>query len=215
MSTTSDKFIEWVDALPPTWGANRLGSIATVKARLGWKGLKAEEYVDEGYIFLSTPNLKGEEIDFENVNYITKERYEESPEIMLRVGWLCGTGSLLMRPEQRVLNSKYLVTLFQLKRLKEALTLQSVGSTMDNLNTGILSRIGLPLPSLEEQSEILEFIEAESTKTERLLSAYTRQLELLTEYRAALIHESVTGQRAVPAIWLAEKPVGRYAALET
>lgn len=215
MSTTSDKFIEWVDALPPTWGANRLGSIATVKARLGWKGLKAEEYVDEGYIFLSTPNLKGEEIDFENVNYITKERYEESPEIMLRVGWLCGTGSLLMRPEQRVLNSKYLVTLFQLKRLKEALTLQSVGSTMDNLNTGILSRIGLPLPSLEEQSEILEFIEAESTKTERLLSAYTRQLELLTEYRSALIHESVTGQRAVPAIWLAEKPVGRYAALET
>lgn len=215
MSTTSDKFIEWVDALPPTWGANRLGSIATVKARLGWKGLKAEEYVDEGYIFLSTPNLKGEEIDFENVNYITKERYEESPEIMLRVGWLCGTGSLLMRPEQRVLNSKYLVTLFQLKRLKEALTLQSVGSTMDNLNTGILSRIGLPLPSLEEQSEILEFIEAESTKTERLLSAYTRQLELLTEYRAALIHESVTGQRAVSAIWLAEKPVGRYAALET
>lgn len=120
-----------------------------------------------------------------------------------------------MRPEQRVLNSKYLVTLFQLKRLKEALTLQSVGSTMDNLNTGILSRIGLPLPSLEEQSEILEFIEAESTKTERLLSAYTRQLELLTEYRAALIHESVTGQRAVPAIWLAEKPAGRYAALET
>ena len=56
-----------------------------------------------------------------------------------------------------------------------------------------------PLPPLEEQREILEFIEAESAKIDRILSAYTRQLELLMEYRAALIHESVTGQRAVSA----------------
>src|ERR1700682_1776015 len=86
MSVTPNRFIEWVDTLPPSWSAKRLGSIATIKARLGWKGLKADEYIDQGYIFLSTPNLKGEDIDFENVNYITKERYEESPEIMLREG---------------------------------------------------------------------------------------------------------------------------------
>ena len=81
-----ERFIDWIDVLPPTWNAKRLGSLAKVKARLGWKGLKAEEYVDAGYIFLSTPNLKGDDIDFENVNFITKERYEESPEIMLREG---------------------------------------------------------------------------------------------------------------------------------
>ncbi len=34
--------------------------------------------------FLATPNIKNNEIDFLNVNYLTKERYEESPEIMLR-----------------------------------------------------------------------------------------------------------------------------------
>jgi type I restriction enzyme S subunit len=48
--------------------------------------LKADEYVDQGFIFLATPNIKGNEIDFENVNYITEERYKESPEIMLEVG---------------------------------------------------------------------------------------------------------------------------------
>ena len=54
-----------------------------------------------------------------------------------------------------------------------------------------------PLPPLDEQCEILEFIDAESAKTDRLLSAYARQIEMLGEYRAALIHEAVTGQKAV------------------
>jgi len=52
---------------------------------LGWKGLKAEEYVDDGFAFLSTPNIKGASIDFDNVNFINEYRYDESPEIKLRV----------------------------------------------------------------------------------------------------------------------------------
>ena len=79
-----DSGLPWLGEIPAHWEIKPLGTFASVKARLGWKGLKAEEYVDEGYIFLATPNLKGEEIDFDNVNYITKERYFESPEIMLR-----------------------------------------------------------------------------------------------------------------------------------
>ena len=41
-----------VPDLPYAWQVSRLGYQASVKARLGWKGLKAEEYVDDGYIFL-------------------------------------------------------------------------------------------------------------------------------------------------------------------
>jgi type I restriction enzyme S subunit len=72
--------------LPDNWELVRLADHTTVKARLGWKGLKAEEYVEDGYIFLATPNLKSHQIDFDNVNYITKWRYDESPEIQLHVG---------------------------------------------------------------------------------------------------------------------------------
>jgi restriction endonuclease S subunit len=51
------------------------------------------------------------------------------------------------------------------------------------------------VPPSAEQVEIVEFIRREETRFDRLLSAYARQLELLREYRAALIHECVTGQR--------------------
>jgi type I restriction enzyme, S subunit len=73
-------------SLPESWQVRCLGYEATVKARLGWRGLKAEEYVDDGYILLATPNIKARDIDFANVNFITHDRYLESPEIMLMEG---------------------------------------------------------------------------------------------------------------------------------
>ncbi len=58
--------------------------------------------------------------------------------------------------------------------------------------------IPIILPSLDEQHEVADFIFLESEKIDKIIFAYSRQLTLLTEYRAALIHECVTGKRAVP-----------------
>jgi type I restriction enzyme S subunit len=74
----------------------------------------------------------------------------------------------------------------------------AVGATIRGVNIRDLKRGKLAVPPLSEQKAIASFLDEEGNKTDRLLSAYTRQLELLTEYRAALIHECVTGQRAVP-----------------
>jgi type I restriction enzyme S subunit len=64
--------IEWLGDIPEHWEVKRLDFLASVKGRLGWKALTADEYVPEGFVFLSTPNIKGEEdIDFQNVNYIS------------------------------------------------------------------------------------------------------------------------------------------------
>jgi type I restriction enzyme S subunit len=47
--------------------------------------IKASEYVDNSeYGFLSTPNIKSENINYSGAYFITKKRYEESPEIMLK-----------------------------------------------------------------------------------------------------------------------------------
>ena len=81
-----DSGIDGLGQIPAHWEVKQIKYVAWVRARLGWKGLKAEEYVDEGYAFLATPNIKNKNIDFENVNFITQERYDESPEIKLANG---------------------------------------------------------------------------------------------------------------------------------
>lgn len=50
--------VKWLGEAPEHWEVKRLDHLSTVKARLGWKGLTADEYVSEGYIFLATPNIK-------------------------------------------------------------------------------------------------------------------------------------------------------------
>lgn len=78
--------IKWIGEIPEDWEITKFKYEIYTRGRLGWKGLTADEYVNEGKIFLATPNIKGSEIDFTNVNYITDERYQESPEIMLSEG---------------------------------------------------------------------------------------------------------------------------------
>lgn len=215
-----DSGLPWLGEIPENWEIKPLGTFASVKARLGWKGLKAEEYVDEGYIFLATPNLKGEEIDYDNVNYITKERYFESPEIMLREGDVLmvkdgatlGIVSLVKYlPAPATVNgssavircykncdSEFLCYWLRSNSVQKLIDMMKSGMGVPHLFQSDIRRFPTAIPPLNEQNEIVLFIKDEALKIDALCAAYSRQLTLLVEYRAALIHECVTGQRAVP-----------------
>lgn len=65
----------------------RLGDFLYIKGRIGWKGLKKNEYLPEsGFRIVNGETLTKAGIDWSKAGYITEERYLESPEIMLQVG---------------------------------------------------------------------------------------------------------------------------------
>lgn len=55
-----------------------------------------------------------------------------------------------------------------------------------------------PVPPLDEQQQIVEYISAETTKIDRLRTATENSIALLKERRAALIAAAVTGQLEIP-----------------
>ena len=208
--------IDWLDEVPEHWEVSKLGYKFSVKARLGWKGLKAEEYVDKGYIFLSTPNIKTEEIDFKNVNYINTERYFESPEIMLEVGdiLVVKDGSTLgiinlvkFLPSPATVNSSIAIlrakddldcnffyyfftssyTQNVIQRLKD-------GQGVPHLFQADLKKFNILFPSLKEQQDISSYLDRETAKIDKLLAAIKESIALLKERRSALITAAVTGQ---------------------
>ena len=75
--------------------------------------------------------------------------------------------------------------------------MQSVGSTMDNLNTDILGGCHVPMPSLEEQRTIVYHVDRETIKIDAIRAVTRRTITLLKERRAALISAAVTGQLEV------------------
>ncbi|MBB3329872.1 type I restriction enzyme S subunit [Halomonas campaniensis] len=56
------------------------------------------------------------------------------------------------------------------------------------------------LPPLDEQDRIVQHIDQESTRIDRAISLFQRQIERLKEYRATLIDSAVTGKIRVPGV---------------
>ena len=206
--------IQWITKVPVHWRVGNIGHECSVKARLGWKGLKAEEYVDEGYIFLATPNIKDKEIDFSQVNRITKERYDESPEIMLKNGDILvtkdgsttGTTNIVRSlPEPATVNSSiavlrtkgnvnsdYLYYFFVSDYTQNVITRMRGGMGVPHLFQADLRKFNLLIPPTNEQTQIAAFLDHETAKIDTLIEKQQQLIELLKEKRQAVISHAVT-----------------------
>lgn len=110
-------------------------------------------------------------------------------------GWICGTGSLRVRPTFGKVAVNYMHTVLQSRYAREWLNLFSVGATMANLNEGILGRLPVAVPpSVEEQVSLLALLEAQVIRLSRLEAKAIASIALLKERRSALITAAVTGQ---------------------
>lgn len=65
---------------------------------------------------------------------------------------------------------------------------------MEGLNMVSIGELQIPLPSHNEQQEILLFLNTETAKLDSLKLESERAIALLKERRAALISAAVTGQ---------------------
>jgi len=63
-----------------------------------------------------------------------------------------------------------------------------------NISQDEIKNTDFVFPPLNEQKQIVDFIEKETSKIETLISKYQKQIELMQEYRTALISQAVTGK---------------------
>ena len=104
-------------------------------------------------------------------------------------GWLCGTGSLIVRvvrdavPEfiQRILSSRQVIT---------AIENSSVGTTMTNLNQGVLRQLSLRLPEPSEQAAIASVL----SDMDAELTALEARRDKTRVLKQAMMQELLTGK---------------------
>ena len=149
-----------------------------IKGRIGWKGLKKGEYLKTGdYRIINGSNISNGVIDWSNCGYITKQRYFESPEIMLKKGDILITkdgtigkvaivnkleypstiasGLFILRnnaPEKW--NTLFLYYYLQTNRFKEFIHSRTEGSVIPHLYQKDFENLEIPYISLTEQYKI-------------------------------------------------------------
>lgn len=96
-------------------------------------------------------------------------------------GWLCGTGSFYLRLSHAI-SRRFMALVFRATTTRSYLVGKAVGTTMVNLNHGILNSLPIALPPLAEQHRIVAKVEelialCDQLKA-RLSDAQTTQLYL-------------------------------------
>jgi type I restriction enzyme, S subunit len=209
--------IAWVGDIPEQWEVRELGQIA-VSFRTGPFGssLHQSDYVEGGIPLVNPTHMRrGRIIEDQRctvstnvVRRLSSYQLDKHDLVFARrgelgrcalvrdreAGWLCGTGSIRVRVDYTAIDPEDLIETLQLGGISEFLSLFSVGATMESLNTGILKRIPVVLPPLEEQREILKRIRNDFAIADLATSQALREIGLLREYHARLVHEVITGK---------------------
>jgi len=208
--------VEWLGDVPEHWEVMSLGVAASVQTGPFGSQLHASEYVTGGTPVINPSHMREESIDADpkvsvrSVKAAELDRHKlfagdvvaarrgELGRCALVVngqeGWLCGTGSLRIRPRCEVLLPGYLVQVLSSFGVHETLTMSSIGATMDNLNASMMARLRIPMPPLQEQSAITEHIARKSLLIRSASLKAQREISLLREYRTRLIADVVTGK---------------------
>lgn len=212
-----DSGVDWLGEIPEHWQVSKLGYVArSLQTGPFGSQLHADEYVEDGTPLINPSDISNGKltgnptitVEEAVVARLSRHKLELGDIVIARrgemgraglvgkdnVGWLCGTGSLRARLKKDVINPKYLLYQFSMRGVSEYLSLQSVGSTMDNLNTSILGRLWVVVPPLHEQNDIISEVQKVSSRIEKMKNSVNSAILKLHEYRSALITNAVTGK---------------------
>lgn len=214
-----DSGVEWVSYIPVDWNTIKLKYCTYIRARLGWRALKADEYVESGFPFLSAFNIVNNALHFTNLNYINQFRYDESPEIQLKVGDVllvkdgagigkCAivenmpipstvNGSIAVISSTSFITPKYLYYYFLSAMFQQHIDLLKDGMGVPHLFQSDLKEIKIAFPSKDEQKEIADYLDAKCAEIDRLIAKKEQLVKELESYKKSLIYEVVTGKREV------------------
>ncbi|WP_429167745.1 restriction endonuclease subunit S [Aeromonas rivipollensis] len=108
-------------------------------------------------------------------------------------GWLCGTGSFVIKPSDRC-DARYLVRLLRSESCKNQLEKIAGGAVMPNLSNTDLSNFSIMLPPIDMQRSALDKIDTMAEETQRLESLYQRKIVALDELKQSLLQQAFSGQ---------------------
>ncbi|EOA2510139.1 restriction endonuclease subunit S [Campylobacter upsaliensis] len=219
VSTTAYKpsGIEYLGLIPHHWEAVKVKFTAYVKGRIGFHGLNSNEFrYDEGAYLVTGNDFDNNEVMWDKCRRVSEERFYEDPNIHLqnndllitKDGTIGKTAIVNNCPKQATLNSgiflvrtlkeicfvKYLFFIINSQYFKEFVNVKTSGSTIKHLYQSDFHDLKIPLPPLQEQKQIANFLDEKCEKINSVIEKTKKQIELVKEYKNTLINEAVCGR---------------------
>ncbi|MBR0518322.1 restriction endonuclease subunit S [bacterium] len=219
-----DSKIDWIGEIPDNWKISRLKYILSILTDYTANGSFADlaknvEYLDyKDYARLVRLTDLRENLENKGI-YVNKNSYEYlrksklfGKEILIAnvgayAGLFCempiikepatlGPNMFLLKTNNKMFQH-FLYYLGNAKFVIEQLHQKATSTAQPKLNKDDVKTIYIPLPPLEEQKAIADFLDSKCLKIDRLLELKKKQIENIKEYKKSLIYEYVTGKKEV------------------
>ena len=185
-----------------------------LKARIGWQGLKKDEYLDDGDYYLVTgTDFLDNKISWKNCHYVSQERYDQDKNIQLSTGDILITkdgsigktafvdildkpatlnsGIFLVRPKNDKIDTAYLYFVFKCEYFNKFLNDLTAGSTIVHLYQKDFVAFKYPLPKRKEQEQIAKAI----IDVDSMISSLEKLIEKKKAIKQGAMQELLTGKK--------------------
>ena len=157
----------------------------------------SKDFVDKGIPFINAGHIQNNDISFENMNYISKEKFNKlgSGKVKKNDILYCLRGSLgknaivnieegaiasslvILRSKTEDIDVNYLIKYLNSNYIKEQILKYNNGSSQPNLSAASVKNFNIYLPNYEKQKEISRILD----KAQQLIDKRKEQIEALDE----------------------------------
>ena len=209
-----DSGIEWLGDIPADWSVGRIKYNYYLKGRIGWQGLKADEFIDEGAFLVTGTDFMNGRVNWDTCYHITQERYNEAPEIHVQekdllitkdgtVGKVAYIDSkpeqvslnshlLIMRPLNEAYLNRFLFWVIQSPVFVKFFLLSQNGTVMASLSQEKISNFSFAFPPLDEQQRIVDFLDSECARIDSIVEKTRASIEEYKKLKQSIITQAVT-----------------------
>lgn len=203
--------IEYLGLIPHHWEAVKVKYVATTNIGLVYDPSEITTNENIGYPVLRANNIQNGKIDYKDVIYVAKKIDDKqlaiSGDLLMCVR--NGSENLLGKTAKIEDNNfsfgaftaiirsdfnNYLYWIFQTEMLKKSISSFIVSIGIGQISQDDIKNFKIPLPPLQEQKEIAEFLDKKCEKINSAIEKTKKQIELVREYKNTLINEAVCGR---------------------
>ena len=199
-----------IGEIPLEWEVTSIKDISK-RVSVGHVGETSSGYTDHGIIFLRTMNVRKMKIDISDVKYVTnifsdkhkKSVLSENDIVISRVGANRGMAAVLppelskcncaniifIRPDNKII-SDFVAWYLNAGIKTNSLMGSSVGSAQGVINTKSVERFKIPLPTINEQTQIVSIL----NNLNYVIKSNQNQIRILNKKKKGLMQDLLTGK---------------------
>ncbi len=210
-----DSGVKWLGEIPNHWETRLLKYCCSLKGRIGWNGLKSDEFEYSSYAYLVTgQDFVGAFINWNNCYQINQKRYDEDPYIQLvngdilitkdgsigKVAKVAGldkpaclnSGIFVIKQLSNLFDQSYLYWALNSSVLREFNRYTQTGATIAHLYQNVFEQMPCLIPPIKEQESIAKYLDSATSKIDEAIAQQQKMIDLLNERKQIIINNAVT-----------------------